>query len=97
MTHALLGMWCYVAFTQVSDPFVDLVSFSMTIIYSAGISGRNCANSRFVVVQILCVWAPNNGRAPALRKSLSLDFCRLSRPVVSRDKISSGEIAPHPA
>ena len=58
VTHALLGMWCYVAFTQVSDPFVDLVSFSMTIIYSAGIFGRNCANSRFVVVQILCVWAP---------------------------------------
>ena len=56
--HALLGIWCYVAFSQSSDPFVHLVSFSMTIIYAAGIFGRNFANPRFVIVQILCAWVP---------------------------------------
>ena len=30
----------------------------MTIIYAAGIFGRNFANPRFVFVQIFCVWAP---------------------------------------
>ena len=56
--HALLGIWCYVAFTQTSDPFVYLFSFSVTILYAAGIFGRNFANPRFVFVQIFCVWAP---------------------------------------
>ena len=58
VSHALLGIWCYVAFSQTSDPFVYLFSFSMTIIYAAGIFGRNFANPRFVFVQIFCVWAP---------------------------------------
>ena len=58
MSHALLGIWCYVAFSQTSDPFVHLFSFSMAIIYAAGIFGRNFANPRFVFVQIFCVWAP---------------------------------------
>ena len=58
VSHALLGIWCYVAFSQTSDPFVYLFSFSMAIIYAAGIFGRNFANPRFVLVQIFCVWAP---------------------------------------
>jgi diguanylate cyclase (GGDEF)-like protein/PAS domain S-box-containing protein len=55
---ALLGTWCYVSFSQTADPFADLVSFSMTIAYAAGIFGRNFANPRFVIIQILCTWAP---------------------------------------
>ena len=58
VSHALLGIWCYVAFSQTSDPFVHLFTFSMAIIYAAGIFGRNFANPRFVFVQIFCVWAP---------------------------------------
>ena len=58
ITHALLGVWCYVAFSQSSDPFVYFFSFSVTIIYAAGIFGRNFANPGFVFVQIFCVWAP---------------------------------------
>lgn len=57
-THALLGVWCFVAFSQSSDPFVYFFSFSVTIIYAAGIFGRNFANPRFVLVQIFCVWTP---------------------------------------
>jgi diguanylate cyclase (GGDEF)-like protein/PAS domain S-box-containing protein len=58
VTHILLGMWCYVAFSQTSDPFVHLFSFSMTILYGAGIFGRNFANPRFVIVQIFCLVVP---------------------------------------
>jgi diguanylate cyclase (GGDEF)-like protein/PAS domain S-box-containing protein len=55
---ALLGIWCYIAFTRTGDPYADLVSFTMTIIYAGGIFGRNFGNVRFVVVQILCAWLP---------------------------------------
>jgi diguanylate cyclase (GGDEF)-like protein len=55
---ALLGIWCYVAFSRTSDSFVHLVSFSMTIAYVVGIFARNFGNVRFVIVQILCAWAP---------------------------------------
>ncbi len=58
VTHALLGVWCFVAFSQSTDPFVYFFSFSVTIIYAAGIFGRNFANPRFVFVQIFCVWTP---------------------------------------
>ncbi len=58
VTHALLGVWCFVAFSYSSDPFVYFFSFSVTIIYAAGIFGRNFANPRFVFVQIFCVWTP---------------------------------------
>jgi diguanylate cyclase (GGDEF)-like protein len=55
---ALLGLWCYIAFARTDDPYADLVSFSMTFIYAAGIFGRNFANPKFVIAQILCAWAP---------------------------------------
>jgi hypothetical protein len=51
VTHTLLGVWCFVAFSQSSDPFVYFFSFSVTIIYAAGIFGRNFANPRFVFVR----------------------------------------------
>ena len=55
---ALLGIWCYVAFSRSSDSFAHLVSFSMTIAYVAGIFARNFGNIRFVIVQALCAWVP---------------------------------------
>jgi diguanylate cyclase (GGDEF)-like protein len=55
---ALLSVWCFVAFSRTTEPFATLVSFSMTIAYAAGIFGRNFANSRFVIIQIVCTWAP---------------------------------------
>ena len=47
---ALLSIWCFVAFSRTNDPFANLVSFSMTLTYAAGIFGRNFANPRFVVI-----------------------------------------------
>ncbi|MBV1699465.1 MAG: EAL domain-containing protein [Hyphomicrobiales bacterium] len=58
LSMAVLGTWCYIAFAQTQDPFADLVSFSMTLIYAGGIFGRNFGNVRFVVVQILCALVP---------------------------------------
>jgi diguanylate cyclase (GGDEF)-like protein/PAS domain S-box-containing protein len=53
-----MGLWCYVAFSRTSVSFAHLVSFTMTIAYAAGIFGRNFANPRFVILQILCTWTP---------------------------------------
>lgn len=58
MSVALLGIWCFVAFARTDDPFAHLVSFSMTIAYMIGVFGRNFGSARFVIVQILCAWAP---------------------------------------
>ena len=55
---ALLSIWCFVAFSQTSDPFAHLVSFTMTLAYACGIFGRNFANARFVIIQIICTWLP---------------------------------------
>ncbi len=55
---ALLGIWCFLSFSRTHDAFAELVSFSMTGAYVAGIFGRNFANARFVAIQIICAWAP---------------------------------------
>jgi diguanylate cyclase (GGDEF)-like protein/PAS domain S-box-containing protein len=54
----LLSAWCFITFARSNDAFANLVSFAMTLTYAAGIFGRNFANPRFVVIQILCTWAP---------------------------------------
>ncbi len=58
ITYMLLGLWCYAVFAGTTDSYAHLVSFSTTIGYAMGISGRNFGNIRFVIVQILCAWAP---------------------------------------
>jgi len=55
---ALLGIWCLVAFAKTTDPFVQIFSFSLTLAYMIGISGRNFASSRLVNAQIICAGVP---------------------------------------
>ena len=55
---ALLGIWCFVAFSQTPDAFAHLISFSLTMAYAMGIFGRNFGNARFVLMQILCMGVP---------------------------------------
>ena len=55
---AILGIWCYFGLTSTSDAFVPLVSFTTTIAYVIGITGRNFGSGRLVVVQILSVAVP---------------------------------------
>jgi diguanylate cyclase (GGDEF)-like protein/PAS domain S-box-containing protein len=55
---AILGLWCYVGFAYTKDPYVHLVSFTTTIAYVIGITGRNFGSSRLVIIQILAVAIP---------------------------------------
>jgi len=55
---ALFSIWCFIAFAWTNDPFAQLVSFSMSLAYAAGIFGRNFANPLFVFLQILCAQVP---------------------------------------
>jgi len=55
---SLMGIWCLLAFAKTSDPFVQIFSFSMTLAYMIGISGRNFASSLLVVAQIVCAGIP---------------------------------------
>jgi diguanylate cyclase (GGDEF)-like protein/PAS domain S-box-containing protein len=55
---AILGTWCYLGFATTSDSYVHFVSFSITIAYVIGITGRNFGSRRLVVVQILSVAIP---------------------------------------
>src|SRR5262245_29408975 len=54
----VLGAWCYLAFAATDDSFAQLVSFSITIAYVIGISGRNFGSGHHVIIQILCVGVP---------------------------------------
>ncbi|KAB2917517.1 MAG: EAL domain-containing protein [Hyphomicrobiaceae bacterium] len=55
---ALLGTWCLIAFAKTSDPFVQIFSFSLTLAYMIGISGRNFASNPLVTAQIICAGVP---------------------------------------
>ena len=55
---ALLGAWCLIAFAKTSDPFVQIFSFSLTLAYLIGISGRNFASNLLVTAQIVCAGVP---------------------------------------
>jgi diguanylate cyclase (GGDEF)-like protein len=54
----LLGTWCLLAFVETTDPFVRLISFSLTLAYMIGISGRNFASAPLVMAQIICAGVP---------------------------------------
>jgi diguanylate cyclase (GGDEF)-like protein len=55
---SLMGIWCLLAFVKTNDPFVQMFSFSMTLAYMIGISGRNFASSLLVTAQIVCAGIP---------------------------------------
>ena len=54
----LLGMWCLVAFSKTSNPFVQIFSFALTLAYMIGISGCNFASNLLVLAQIICAGVP---------------------------------------
>lgn len=55
---AILSSWTLAAFIITEDPFVRLFSFSVTLAYMIGISGRNFASDLLVTSQIVCAGAP---------------------------------------
>lgn len=54
---ALLSTWTLFAFAT-GDPFIMLFSFSVTLAYLIGISGRNFASDLLVTSQIVCAGVP---------------------------------------
>jgi diguanylate cyclase (GGDEF)-like protein len=55
---ALLGAWCLLTFVVTTDPFLRLLSFSITLAYMIGISGRNFSSPTLVHTQIVCASIP---------------------------------------
>jgi diguanylate cyclase (GGDEF)-like protein len=55
---ALMGVWCLVAFTTTSDPFVHLLSFSMILVNMIGVAGRNFGSRPLVNAQLICAGVP---------------------------------------
>ena len=54
----LMGLWCMFAFTTTSDPFVQLLSFSMVLVNMIGVAGRNFGSKLLVNTQLACAGAP---------------------------------------
>ena len=55
---ALLGISCLITFGKTTDPFVQLISFSITLAYLVGVSGRNFASHSLVTAQMICAGVP---------------------------------------
>ncbi len=55
---ATLGTWCFLTFSRMDDGYAQLVSYSITIAYVIGITGRNFGSGRLVYIQILSVALP---------------------------------------
>ncbi len=53
-----MGVWCFLTLARGDDGFAQLVSFSSTIGYVIGITGRNFGSRRLVNIQILSVATP---------------------------------------
>lgn len=49
----LLGLWFFVGFARSSDPFVQLMSLSLSLCYLIGIIGRNFGSGKVVRMQVL--------------------------------------------
>jgi len=55
---ALLGIWCLIAFAKSSDPEIQLLSFSMTLVNMIGVAGRNFGSRLLVNAQMVCAGGP---------------------------------------
>jgi diguanylate cyclase (GGDEF)-like protein len=55
---ALLGIWTLIAFAKSSDPEIQLLSFSMTLVNMIGVAGRNFGSRLLVSAQLICAGGP---------------------------------------
>jgi len=91
---AILGLWCYFGLTRTSDPFVSLVSFTATIAYVIGITGRNFGTSRLVVAQIMSVAVPMIAGLLRMGEPFHLAFALLLPCFMSRSHSFASGYAP---
>ena len=55
---ALLGLACFTAFAETSDPAAQFFGFTTVLAYLIGVSGRNFASRLLVDAQIVCAGIP---------------------------------------
>jgi diguanylate cyclase (GGDEF)-like protein len=55
---ALLGAWCFFAFSRTDDHVVQLLAFSVVIAHMVGVAGRNFGSKLLVDAQIVCACVP---------------------------------------
>ncbi|BEV45323.1 EAL domain-containing protein [Afipia carboxidovorans] len=55
---AILSFWCFLTFALTSDPAVHLISFSVSLAYLVGVTGRNFSSDQLVTTQTVCAGLP---------------------------------------
>lgn len=55
---AVLSLWCFLTFVLTSDPAVHLISFSVSLAYLVGVTGRNFSSDQLVTTQTVCASLP---------------------------------------
>jgi diguanylate cyclase (GGDEF)-like protein len=55
---AVLSLWCFLTFALTSDPAVHLISFSVSLAYLVGVTGRNFSSDQLVTTQAICAGTP---------------------------------------
>ncbi|MBN8964561.1 MAG: PAS-domain containing protein, partial [Rhizobiales bacterium] len=55
---AILSLWCFLTFALTDDPAVHLISFSMSLAYLVGVTGRNFSSDQLVTTQAICAGVP---------------------------------------
>jgi PAS domain-containing protein len=55
---AILSLWCFLTFALTTDPAVHLISFSVSLAYLVGVTGRNFSSDQLVTTQALCAGVP---------------------------------------
>jgi PAS domain-containing protein len=93
---ALLGVWCYVAFSRTADPFAPRQFFNDDRLRGRHFRTQLCQQPICGHPNFMHMGADDRG-AHLLRQSVSLDFCGLTHSLLSRHKTDSGTIAPHAA
>lgn len=58
---AILSLWCFLTFALTSDPVVHLISFSVSLAYLVGVTGRNFSSDQLVTTQAICAAFPMIG------------------------------------
>jgi diguanylate cyclase (GGDEF)-like protein len=55
---AVISLWCFLTFALTSDPAVHLISFSVSLAYLVGVTGRNFSSDQLVTTQAVCAGVP---------------------------------------
>ena len=55
---AVVSLWCFLTFALTTDPAAHLISFSVSLAYLVGVSGRNFSSDQLVTTQAACAGLP---------------------------------------